>query len=235
MCPIHHSIYQHLYMISSKCSINNFELDSELLLLESFLEVGFSYMYSIVYIFGMCVKRFICISTDVLSTHLTVLYLLTMQYVLSPQFVLYYIGKIIFLIIYYLVLKYQLSQFSCSVISYSLWPHGLQQARPPCPSPTAGVYSNSRQLSQWCHPTISFSVIPFSSHLQSFPASWSFQISQFFASAGQSTGASASSSVPPMNIQYFPLRWTGWISLQSKGLSRVFSNTTVQKHQFFGA
>ena len=106
--------------------------------------------------------------------------------------------------------------------------------RPPCPSPTPGVYRNSCPLSRWCHLTISSSVIPFSSCLQSFPTSGSFPISQFFASGGQSIGASA--SVLPMNLHdWFPLGWTGWISLQSKGLSRVFSNTTVHKHQFFGA
>ena len=126
-------------------------------------------------------------------------------------------------------------QFSLSVVSNSLQPHGLQHARSPCPSPTPGVYSNSSSLSQWCHPTISSSVVPFSC-LQTFPASGSFQTSQLFASGGQSIGVSASASVLPMNIQgWFPLRWTDWISLQSKGLSRVFSNTTVQKHQFFGA
>ena len=98
-----------------------------------------------------------------------------------------------------------------------------------------GAYSNSCSLSKWCHPTISFSVVPFSSCFQSFPASESFQMSKFFASGGQSTGASASASVFPMKIQgWSPSEWTGWISLQSKGLSRVFSNTTVQKHQFFG-
>ena len=123
-------------------------------------------------------------------------------------------------------------QFSCSVVSDSLQPH----ARLQCPLPTAGVYSNSCPLSRWCHPTISSSVIPFSSCLQSFPASGSFQMSQFFASGGQSVGVSASISVLTMNIQdLFPLGWTGWICLQSKELSRVFSNTTVQKHQFFGA
>ena len=127
-------------------------------------------------------------------------------------------------------------QFSHSVMSDSLWPHGLQHARLPCPSPTPGVYSNPCSLSQQCHPTISSSVIPFSSHLQSFTASGSFPMSQFFESGGQSIGVSASASVLPMNIQdWFPLGWTGWISLQSKGLSRVFSNTTVQKHQFFDA
>ena len=117
----------------------------------------------------------------------------------------------------------------------SLQPHGLQQARPPCPSPASRVYLNSCPLSQWCHPTISSSVIPTSSCLQSFSASGSFQISQFFSSGGQSIGVSASTLVLPMNIQdWFPLEWTGCIFLQSKGLSRVFSNTTVQKHQFFG-
>ena len=126
-------------------------------------------------------------------------------------------------------------QFSRSVVSDSLQPHGLQYARLPCPSPTPRVYSNSCPLSQWCHPIISSSFIPFSSCLQSFPASGSFPMSQFFASGGQSIGISALASVLPMNIQnWFPLGWTAWISLQSKGLSRVFSNTTVQKHQFFG-
>ena len=120
-------------------------------------------------------------------------------------------------------------QFSHSVVSSSLWLHGLQHARLPCPSPTPGVHSNSCALSRWCHPTISSSVVPFSSNLQSFPASGSFPMSQFFASGGQRIGVSASASVLPMNIQdWFPLGWTGWISLQSKGLSRVFSNTTVQ-------
>ena len=126
-------------------------------------------------------------------------------------------------------------QFSRSVVSDSLWPHEPQHARPPCPSPTPGVHPNPCLLSRWCHPTISFSVIPFS-HLQSFPAWGSFQVSQLFTSGGQSIGVSASTPVLPMNIQdWFPLGWTGWISLQSKGLSRVFSNTRVQKHQFFGA
>ena len=113
-------------------------------------------------------------------------------------------------------------QFSQSVVSNSLQPHGLQHARPPCPSPTPRVYSNSCPLSQWYHTTISSSVIPFSSHLQSFPVSGSFQMSQFFTSCGRSVGVAASASVLPMNIQdWFPLGWTGWISLQSKGLSRV--------------
>ena len=126
-------------------------------------------------------------------------------------------------------------QFSRSVVSNSLWPHGLQHTRLPCPSPTAGNCSNSCPSSQWCHPTISFSVVPFSSCLQSFPASASFPVSQFFASGGQSIGASASAPVLPVNIQdWFPLRLTGLISWQFKGLSRVFSNTTLQRHQFFG-
>ena len=127
-------------------------------------------------------------------------------------------------------------QFSCSVVSDSLWPHGLQHARLPCPSPTPGTYSNSCSSNQWCHPTIWSSVILFSSCLQSFPVSRSFPVSQFFVSGGRSIGVSASALVLAMNIQdWFPLGLTGWISLQSKGLSRVFSNTTVQKHQFFGA
>ena len=126
-------------------------------------------------------------------------------------------------------------QFSHSVMSNSLWPHGLQHARPPCPSPTHGVYLNSCPLIQWCYPTISSSVVPFPSFLQFFPASGSIQMSQLFASGGQSTGVSASASVISINIQdWFPLGWTGWNSLMSKQLSRVFSKTTVQKHQFFG-
>ena len=125
-------------------------------------------------------------------------------------------------------------QFSHSVVSNSLWPHGLQHARPRCPSPTPRAYSNSCPSSWWCHPTISSSVIPFFSCLQSFPASGSFPRSQFFTSSGQSIGVSASASVLPMSIQdWFPLGWTGWISLQSKRLSSVFSNTTVQKHKIF--
>ena len=121
-------------------------------------------------------------------------------------------------------------------MSDSLWPHRLQHARLPCTSPTPRAYSNSCPSSWWCHPTISSSVIAFPSHLQSFPASGSFPMSQLFTWGGQSTGVSASASVLPMNIKdWFPLEWTGWISLLSEGLSRVFSNTTVQKHQFFGA
>ena len=127
-------------------------------------------------------------------------------------------------------------QISRSVVSDSLRPHELQHTSPPCPSPTAGVYPNPCPLSQWCHLIISSSVLPFSSCLQSFPASGSFQVSQLFASGGQSTGISVSATDLPMNTQdWSQLGWTGWISLQSKGLSRVFSNTTVQKHQFFGA
>ena len=126
-------------------------------------------------------------------------------------------------------------QFS-SVMSHSLQPHGLQHARHSCPSPVPGACSNSCPLSQWCHPTISFSIVPFSSCLGSFPELRSFLMTQFFILGGQSIGVSASASVLPMTIQdWFPLGCTGWISLQSKGLSRVFSNTTVQKHQFFSA
>ena len=123
---------------------------------------------------------------------------------------------------------------SCSVVSDSLWPHELQHARPPCPSPTPRVHPNPCPLSRWCYSTISSSVVPFSCP-QYFPALMFLPMSQLFASGGQSIGVSASTSVLPVNIQQeFPLGWTGWISLQSKGLSRVFSNTTVQKHQFFG-
>ena len=122
-------------------------------------------------------------------------------------------------------------QFSRSVVSDSLRPHESQHARPPCPSPTPGVHSDSRPSSPWCHPAISFSVIPFSSCPQSFPASGSFPMSQLFTSGGQSTGVSASTSVLPMNVQdWFPLGWTDWISLMSKGLSRVFCNITVQNN-----
>ena len=131
-----------------------------------------------------------------------------------------------------MILNLKLSvQFSCSVVSDSLGPHGLQHVRSPCPSPTPGVYPNSCPSSCWCHPTILTSVIPFYSCLQSLPASGSFQMSQLFVSCGQSIALSASTSVLPKNSQdWSPLGWTGWISLQSKGLSRVFSNTTVQKH-----
>ena len=127
-------------------------------------------------------------------------------------------------------------QFSCSVMPDSLRPHESQHTRPPCPSPTPGVYPNPCPSSQWCHPAISSSVVPFSSCPQYSPASGSFPMSQLFTSSGQSIGASASASVLPVNTQgWLPLGWTGWRSLQCKGLSRVFVNTTVQKHQFFGA
>ena len=127
-------------------------------------------------------------------------------------------------------------QFSRSVMSNSLQSYELQHPRPPCPSPTPRACSNSCPLSQWCHPTISSSVVLFSSCLQFFRASRSFQMSQYFLSGGQSIAISALASVLPMNIQdWFPLGWTGWIFLQPKGLSRVFFNITVQKHQFFGA
>ena len=127
-------------------------------------------------------------------------------------------------------------QFSRSVMADSLRPHGPQHARPPCPSPIPGTYPNSCPLNPWCHPTISSSVLPFYSCFQSFPASGSFQMSQLFTSGSQSIGVSALASALLMNNKdWSPLGWTGWISLQSKGLSRVFSNTTVQKHQFFGA
>ena len=129
---------------------------------------------------------------------------------------------------------YSCLQLSSSVMSSCLWPHGMQHARPPCPSLTPRACSNSCPSSQWFHPTISSSVVPFSPHLKSFPISESFLLSRFFISGGQIIGASAVVSGLPMKIQdLFPLGWTGVISLQSKGLSRVFSNTTVQKHQFF--
>ena len=127
-------------------------------------------------------------------------------------------------------------QISRSVVSNSLRPHELQHARPPCPSPTPGVCSNSCPSSRWCHPAIWSSVIPFSSCPQSLPASESFPMSQLFVWCGQSTGVSALASFLPKKSQgWSPSEWTGWISLQSKGLSRVFSNTTLQKHQFFSA
>ena len=127
-------------------------------------------------------------------------------------------------------------QFSCSVVSDSLRPHEPQHTRPPWPSPTPRVHPNPCPLSRWCHPAISSSVVPFSSCPQSLPAPGSFPMSQLFTWGGQSIGVSAPASVLPMNTQdWSPLGWTGWVSLQFKGLSRVFSNTTVQKHQFFGA
>ena len=132
--------------------------------------------------------------------------------------------------------KYYPVQFSRSVMSDSLQPHELQHARPPCPSPTPGVHSNSCPSSRWCHPAISSSVVPFSSCSQYLPASESFPMSQLFIWGGQSTGVSALASFLPKKSQgWSPSEWTGWISLQSKGLSTVFSNTTVEKHQFFGA
>ena len=134
------------------------------------------------------------------------------------------------------VLIYVTVQFSCSVMSDSLRPHELQHTRPPCPSPSPGVHSDSQPLSWWCHPAISSSVVPISSCPQSLPASESFPISQLFAWGSQSSGVSASASFLPKNTQdWSPSEWTGWISLQSKGLSGVFSNTTVQKHRFFSA
>ena len=138
----------------------------------------------------------------------------------------------------HLCVRYTFSQsvqFSQSVVSDSLRPHESQHARPPCPSPIPGVHPNSCPSSRWCHPTISPSVVPFSSCPQSFPALGSFPMNQVFASGRESIGVSASTSVLLMNTQnWFPLGWTGWIFLQSKALLRVFSNTTVQKHQFFG-
>ena len=132
-------------------------------------------------------------------------------------------------------LRHSSVQFSRSVVSDSLWPHELQHTRPPCPSPTPGVHPNSCPSSRWCQSAISSSVVPFSSCPQSLPASESFPVSQLLAWGGQSIGVSASASVLSMNTQdWSPLGWTGWTSLQSKGLSRVFSNTTVQKHQSFG-
>ena len=134
------------------------------------------------------------------------------------------------------ILPFSSVQFSHSVMSDSLRPDESQHTRPPCPSPTPGVHSNSRPLSWRCHPAISSSVIPFSSCPQSLPASESFPMSQLFTWGDQSIGVSALASFLPKNTQgWSPLEWTGWISLQSKGLSRVFSNTTVQKHQFFSA
>ena len=134
-----------------------------------------------------------------------------------------------------LTIQFSSVRFSRSIMSDSLWPHGPQHSRPPCPSPTPRVYANSCPLSWRWHPPISSSVVPFSSCLQTFPASGPFQMSQLFPSGGQSIRVSASISVLPMNTQeWSPLGWTGWISLHSKGLSRVFSNTTVQKHQIFG-
>ena len=134
------------------------------------------------------------------------------------------------------ILQFSSVHFSHSVVSDSLWPHESQHTRPPCPSPTPGVHSDSRPSSWWFHPAISSSVVPFSSCPQSLPASESFTMSQLFTGGGQSTAVSASASFLPKKSQgWSPSEWTGWISLQSKGLSRVFSNTTVQKHQAFGS
>ena len=134
------------------------------------------------------------------------------------------------------LLQFSSVQFSCSVMSNSLQPHESQHARPPCLSPSPGVHSDSGPSSPWCHPAISSSVVPFSSCPQSLPASGSFPMSQLFGWGGLSIGVSALASVLPMHTQdWSPLEWTGWISLQSKGLSRVFSNTILQKHQFFSA
>ena len=144
----------------------------------------------------------------------------------------------LFTLLPYIIASLHISsfQFSDSVVSDSLRPHELQHARPPCPSPTPGVHPDSHPSSQWCHPAISSSVIPFSFCPQSLPASESFQMSQLFAWGGQSTGVAALASFLPKKSQgWSPSEWTGWISLQSKGLSRVFSHTTVQKHQFFSA
>ena len=161
---------------------------------------------------------------------LLVCHLTTMGYNLEHALVLNTLLFTILKMKYPLILKGSKPcsvQSSCSVMSDSLWPHGLQHVRLPCPTPTPGAYS----MSQWCHPTISSSVVLFSSCLQSFLASGSFPMSQFFSSGGQSIGVSASASILPMNIEdWFPLGLTGWISLKSKGFSRVFSNTTVQKH-----
>ena len=154
----------------------------------------------------------------------------------SNHFIIWHFRQNVYLMLKVIIAKFSSVQFSHSVVSDSLWPHEPQHARPPCPSSTARVYPNPCPLSQWCHPTISSSVVHFSFCPQSFPASGSFQMSQFFTSGGQTIGVSASPSVLPINIQdWSPLGWTGWIFLQSKGLWRVISNTTVQKHQFFGA
>ena len=157
-----------------------------------------------------------------------------MDNVLSSQFSIPFHSFYLLLLLSYITDYQSVNQFSRSVVSNSLRPHEPQHTRPPCPSLTPGVYPNPCPLSQWYHPAISSSVVLISSHPQSFPASGSFPMSQLFSSGGQTIGVSASTLVLPMNIQdSSPLGWTGWISLQSNGLSRVFSNTTVQKHQFF--
>ena len=159
------------------------------------------------------------------------------MFVNFPVFLLLFISSFLPLWLKKIIcIQFSSVQFSRSVVSDSLRPHESQHARPPWPSPTPGVLPNSRPSSWWCHPAISSSVVPFSSCPQSFPATESFPMSQLFAWGGESTGVSALASFLPKNTQgWSPLKWTDWIFLQSKGLSRVFSNTTVQKHQFFGA
>ena len=175
-----------------------------------------------------CIISFSMPATKVIKNKL---YFIKINFKLKTDIIEFW-SKVIF---FFFLNGISLVQFSLSVVSDSLRLHGLQGTRPPCPLPTPRAYSNSSPSHLWCHPTISSFVVTFSSYLQSFPASGSFPMSQFFASGSQSIGVSASASVLPMNIQdWFPLEWTGWISLQSKGLSKVFSNTTVQKHQFFG-
>ena len=154
----------------------------------------------------------------------------------SFKHILHYLTKDSLITFVNLACKISIQFSSVAQLCPTLWPHESQHARPPCLSPTPGVHPNSRPSSRWCHPAISSSVIPFSSCPQSLPAPESFPVSQLFAWVGQSTGVSALASFLPKKSQgWSPLGWTGWISLQSKGLSGVFSNTTVQKHQFFGA
>ena len=194
-----------------------------------------------------CYHRTIRSTTKIIMTTITII---AVPLIIHDHHILHFYHQrhqnhllVLYWLIYGLVVHFNtglwelcFSSVQHSVVSDSLQPHEPQHARPPYPSPTHGAYPNPHPLCQWCHPTISSSVIPFSSCPQSFPqSSGSFQMSQLFASAGQSIGVPASTSVLPMNIQdWFPLGLTGWISLQSKGLSRVFSNTKVQKHQFFG-
>ena len=164
--------------------------------------------------------------------HILIYFFISSVICLLFRSVLFSFHMFVFFIVFFLFISVQ---FNHSVMSDSLWPHESQHSSPPCPSPTPRVHPNPCPLSQWCQSTISSSVICFSSCFQSFP-SGSFQMNQLFTSGGQSIGVSASTSLLPMNTQdWSHLEWTGWISLQSKGLSRVFSNTTVQKHQFFGA
>ena len=194
------------------------------------------YNFALVHFFQFCQILFPKIGSSTVKTfflHIQNLYVFLMNWLCFHYIMSHFIpGNVLCSEVYFV---WYSVQFSRSVMSNSLRTHGMQHTRPPCPSPTPGVYSNSCPLSWWCHLTISSSVGPFSSHLQSFPASGSFPVSQFFALGSQSIEVSASSSILPMNIQdWFHLGWTGWITLQFKGLSRVFSNTTVQKHQFFG-